>query len=84
MTEPIFSDPLEKYQFLVFRWVIFIIFVVTAFEILDKHIHVKAHARKMAVYMGQHSPQMIVFLKQFISWGTQFLIGLLQKRKDVK
>lgn len=46
-----FLDPFEKYQYLAFKWILFVIFLVTAFEILDKHIHLKRLARMFLKWM---------------------------------
>jgi hypothetical protein len=33
-------DRLDEWQYRIFRWVIFIIFLATAYELLDNHIHI--------------------------------------------
>ena len=46
MSEP-FLDPFDKYQYLAFKVVLFVIFLVTALEVLDKHIGLKRHAKQL-------------------------------------
>lgn len=35
-----FKDPFEKWQYLIFRLVLLILFLVTAFKILDHELHI--------------------------------------------
>ena len=34
------KDRLEKAQYLIFKWVLFIIFLASAYQLLDSHIHI--------------------------------------------
>jgi len=49
---PTFADPLDKYQFVVFRWLLFLIFVATALKVLDEHLHLKVHLRELIDYLA--------------------------------
>jgi hypothetical protein len=33
------KDPLEVLQYRIFKWVLFIIFLASAYQLLDSHIH---------------------------------------------
>ncbi len=40
MTNNNFKDPFEKWQYLIFKIVLLILFLVTAFKILDSELHI--------------------------------------------
>jgi hypothetical protein len=35
-----FKDPFDKWQYLIFRCVLFILFLITVFKIIDSEIHI--------------------------------------------
>lgn len=53
MSEPTLLDPLDRYQYLAFRWLLFIIFLVMAFKMLDEHIHLTRHFRQFVLWLSR-------------------------------
>jgi hypothetical protein len=49
--DPTFTDPLDKYQFMVFRWLLFLIFFATVLKVLDEHLHL-IHLRELIDYLA--------------------------------
>ena len=45
------TDSLDRYQFAVFRWLLFLIFLVTALRVLDEHLHLKVHLKELIDYL---------------------------------
>jgi hypothetical protein len=35
------KDPLDVWQYRIFRWVLFILFIVTAIKLLDSELHIR-------------------------------------------
>jgi len=40
MADNRFRDPLDEWQFRIFKWVLFILFLSTAYRILDHDLHI--------------------------------------------
>ena len=51
MLDPMLADSLDRYQFAVFRWLLFLIFVATALKVLDEHLHLKVLLKKLIDYL---------------------------------
>jgi len=51
--DPKFTNPLDRYQFAVFRWLLFLIFVATALKVLDEHLHLKDHLKELIDYLAE-------------------------------
>jgi len=47
------TDNLDRYQYMAFRWMLFIIFVVCAIEMLEKHLHLKSHVKHLLSWITQ-------------------------------
>jgi hypothetical protein len=47
------TENLDRYQLIIFKWLLFIIFVVVALEILDKHLHFKTHVKSFLGWLTQ-------------------------------
>ena len=50
--DPTFTDPLDKYQFIVFRWLLFLIFFATVLKVLDEHLRLKIHLKELIDYLA--------------------------------
>lgn len=53
MTEPNFPDFLERYQYIAFRWLLFVIAIVVMVEILDRHTHFLIYLKKFADWVAE-------------------------------
>jgi hypothetical protein len=40
------GDTLERYQYLAFKWVLFIVFIVMAYQFLDHHTKLSVHGKR--------------------------------------
>lgn len=52
MSQPNFPDFLERYQYIAFKWLLFIIAIVVMVEILDKHTHFLTYLKKFASWVA--------------------------------
>jgi hypothetical protein len=48
-----FLEPLDRYQYLIFKWILFIIFVATALEVLERHLHLKTNVKRVVKWLVQ-------------------------------
>ena len=62
-------DPFEHYQYVTFKVLLFLIFVATAIEVLDKHIGIKSHAASFGRYTLRLLKEAVPVLKRFIAWA---------------
>lgn len=53
MSEPNPADFLDKYQYIAFKWVLFIVFLVMTFQFLDHHTHFMSLVRRFVDWIRQ-------------------------------
>jgi len=53
MSEPNPTEFLDKYQYIAFKWVLFVVFLVMTFQFLDHHIHFTAAAKRFMIWIRE-------------------------------
>lgn len=46
------QDPLEKWQYRIFRWLLFILFLATVYKVLDYELHLKQFLSQVGAYIS--------------------------------